>query len=84
MQTATARRSSAPTVNHYGETFGAWLAAQTDREGLVGQLVAGMKQDRKFPRNGTPEDVRKHLSAMQADGDMFEAVDEAETDWMAY
>jgi hypothetical protein len=51
---------------------------------LVGQLVAGAKLDRKFPRNGSPEDVRRHLSAMQAEGDLFEAVDEAEIDWRAY
>jgi hypothetical protein len=71
-------------TNHHGETFGAWLSIQKDRDGLVGQLVAGLKLDRRFPRNGSPEDVRKHLSAMQADGDLFEAVDEAETDWRAY
>jgi hypothetical protein len=68
-------------TNSEGESFGAWLLAQRDREGLVGQLVEGARADRKFPRNGSPEDVRKHLSAMQADGDLFEAVDEAETDW---
>lgn len=66
------------------EPFGAWIIAQVDGHGLIGDLVKAAKADRKFPRNGTPEDVRKHLSAMQADGDMFEAVDEAETDWMAY
>jgi hypothetical protein len=27
--------------------------------------------------------VRKHLSQMQADGDMFAAVDDAETNWMS-
>lgn len=78
------RRPSAPAINHHGETFGAWLGVQKDRDGLVGQLIAGMKADRRFPRDGSPEDVRKHLSTMQADGDLFEAVDEAETDWMAF
>jgi hypothetical protein len=73
-----------PQTNQQGETFGAWVLAQRDREGLVGQLVDGARGDRKFPRNGSPEDVRKHLSAMQADGDLFEAVDEAETDWLSY
>lgn len=77
---------SQPTsiINDYGETFGAWLRVQVDREGLVGQLVAGAKIDRRFPREGSPEDVRRHLSAMQAEGDLFEAVDEAEIDWRAY
>lgn len=84
MPTATVRRLEQPRVNPHGETFGDWLATQKDRTGLVGQLIAGMKADRRFPRQGEPEDVRRHLSAMQADGDMFEAVDEAEIDWMAY
>lgn len=84
MPLATSPRAAAPRTNHHGETFGAWLSVQTDRDGLVGQLVAGAKADRRFPRAGSPEDVRKHLSAMQADGDLFEAVDEAETDWLAY
>ncbi|WP_017979834.1 hypothetical protein [Sphingomonas melonis] len=63
--------------------FGAWLIGQSDRTGLVGSLVAGAKADRRFPRQGDPEAVRRHLSAMQADGDLFEAVDEAEIDWLA-
>ena len=73
-----------PMTNQHGETFGGWLGVQKDRDGLVGQLVAGAKADRRFPRDGSPDDVRKHLSAMQADGDLFEAVDEAKTDWLAY
>ena len=69
-------------TNDDGQTFGSWLLSQQGRTGLVGQLVDGAKVDRKFPRYGTPEEVRKHLSAMQADGDLFEAVDEAESDWL--
>ena len=75
--------TSSPTNDH-GETFGGWLRTQVDREGLIGLLVAGAKADRRFPRDGSPEDVRHHLSAMQAEGDLFEAVDEAEIDWRAY
>jgi hypothetical protein len=71
-------------LNDQGETFGEWLLVQRDRSGLVGQLVEGAKADSKFPRRGTPDEVRKHLSAMQAEGDLFEAVDEAETDWLSY
>lgn len=62
--------------------FGQWLMTQTDRIGLVGQLATGAHADRRFPRTGDPEAVRKHLSAMQADGDMFDAVDDAELDWL--
>ncbi len=63
--------------------FGNWLVTQKDRSDLVGQLAAGAIADRRFPRNGDPEAVRKHLSAMQAEGDMFAAVDDAESDWLS-
>lgn len=66
------------------ETFGEWLLVQVDRHGPIGDLVKAAKADRSFPRLGSPEDVRKHLNKMQADGDMFEAVDDAETDWLCY
>ena len=59
---------------------GQWLITQKDRSDLVGQLAAGAVADRRFPRNGDPEAVRKHLSAMQAEGDMFAVVDDAESD----
>lgn len=64
--------------------FGAWLIGMKNSSGLIGQLAAGAAADRRFPKNGGPEEVRKHLSAMQADGDMFAAIDDAEIDWMAY
>ena len=64
------------------QPFGAWLLTQKDRGGLIGQLSAGAAADRRFPRHGAPNDVRAHLTAMQADGDMFAAVDDAETDWL--
>ena len=63
--------------------FGQWLMAQKDRRDLVGQLAAGAVVDRRFPHTGDPDAVRKHLSAMQAEGDMFAAVDDAESDWLS-
>jgi hypothetical protein len=63
--------------------FGQWLVTQKDRSDLVGQLALGAIADRRFPRSGDPEAVRKHLSAMQAEGDMFAAVDDAESDWLS-
>lgn len=65
------------------EAFGQWLLMQKDRTDLVGQLAAGAAVDRQFPRSGDPEAIRKHLSAMQAEGDMFAAVDDAESDWLS-
>jgi uncharacterized protein YozE (UPF0346 family) len=63
--------------------FGHWLMTHKDRSDLVGQLAIGAVADRRFPHNGDPEAVRKHLSAMQAEGDMFAAVDDAESDWLS-
>lgn len=64
--------------------FGRWLLMQGERGGLVGDLAKGAMADRGFPRDGDPEAVRKRLSMLQADGDMFEALDEAELDWASY
>ncbi|WP_019517252.1 hypothetical protein [Sphingomonas sp. Mn802worker] len=65
-------------------TFGAWLLCQGERGGLIGQLAKGAAGDRGFPRHGTPQEVRARLITTQADGDMFEALDDAELDWAAY
>lgn len=73
--------------DRYGEErlpFGEWLLKQKNREGIIGELVNAAKADPKFPRNGDPETVRKHLSKMQVEGDFFDAVDDAETDWLSY
>lgn len=64
--------------------FGRWLLTQVDRGGLVGELAKCAAADRGFPREGDPEAVRKRLSMGQAEGDMFEALDEAELDWASY
>ena len=63
--------------------FGAWLSTQTSRSGFVGQLAAAAAGDRRFPRTGDPEAVRTYLRTAMADGDMFDAVDDAEADWRA-
>jgi hypothetical protein len=61
--------------------FGEWLLQQRDRTGWVGDLVASARADPKFPKKGSPDDVRARLRAVMAEGDMFEAVDDAEADW---
>jgi hypothetical protein len=79
--------SARGTFDGYGEprpAFGAWLLAQRDRGGLMGVLIEGARRDRAFPRYGDPDAVRAHLRALQADGDMFAAVDDAELDWLSY
>lgn len=64
--------------------FGAWLLCQGERKRLIGRLAKAAIGDRGFPRRGTVEKVRARLIATQADGDMFEALDDAELDWAAY
>ncbi len=71
-------------TNDQGETFGEWLLAKKGREGALAELIAAAKADRAFPRRGSPDDVRKRLNEMQADGNMHAVVDEAETDWLSY
>ncbi len=68
--------------NDTGETFGRWLLAQRDREGCVGDLVKAARGDPQFPRDGNPEAVRKRLRDTMVERDMFEAVDDAEFDWL--
>jgi hypothetical protein len=65
------------------EPFGRWLVAQKDRGDWVDALADAARKDPRFPKNGSPDEVRKHLNAMQAEGDMFEAVDDAELDWLS-
>lgn len=59
-------------------------AATVDHQGGVGELANAAKGDRQFPRSGSPDEVRKHLNAMQASGEMFEAVEDAEVDGLCY
>ncbi|MEP9359974.1 hypothetical protein [Sphingomonas sp. KR3-1] len=61
--------------------FGEWLLQQSNRTGYVGELAASAKNDPKFPKAGTPEQVRARLREVMAEGDMFDAVDDAEADW---
>ena len=63
-------------------TFGAWLLTQHDRSDWVGDLARAAKADGKFPRAGDPEAVRGHLSSMQAESEMLEALDDAEQMWL--
>ena len=64
------------------EPFGQWLVTQIHRDGWIGDLAKAAKADRSFPRDGDPEAVRVHLGSKQAESDMLEAVDDAETIWL--
>lgn len=61
--------------------FGRWLLAQRDRGDWIDGIAQAARADRTFPKDGDPEAVRAHLREQQADGDAFQAIDDAETDW---
>ena len=63
--------------------FGRWVLQQVERGGFLGDLAKAAKADRAFPKDGSPEAVRKRLSEQGADPDMHEALDDAELDWAA-
>lgn len=63
--------------------FGAWLLEQADRPGWISGLAKAAKSDRLFPRGGDIEAVRKRFQDTGADGDAFEALDDAEMDYLA-
>ncbi len=73
-----------PQTNDQGETFGEWLRAQAHRKSALGDLAVAAMADPKFPRRGSPDDVRKRLNEIQVDGDMHAVGDDAETDWLSY
>ncbi len=74
-------RSAAPAER---QPFGRWLLTQQEREGWIGAMARSAAPDRPFPRSGDPEAIRAHLRAQIADGDMFQAVEDAELDWLSY
>lgn len=63
------------------EPFGRWLLAQRDRGDWVDGIALAARADPAFPKDGTPDDVRKRLEAKGADADAFEALDDAERSW---
>lgn len=66
------------------QPFGAWLVKQTGARSFVAQLADSAAKDRTFPRQGTVEDARKWLQAQRASGDDWEALDDAESAWLAW
>lgn len=64
--------------------FGAWLVQQGGRGGFIGGLADAAAKDRRFPRHGDVEAVKKWLQENRASGDDWEALDDAELDWSSY
>jgi uncharacterized protein YozE (UPF0346 family) len=64
--------------------FGLWLLKQQQhrREWIAG-LAKVAKSDHRFPKVGDVDQVREYLAKQGADGDAFEALDDAERDWLS-
>jgi len=63
--------------------FGEWLLKQDKRKDWIADLAKWAKSDIRFPKLGSADDVRKRLTDIAAEGDAFEALDDAELDWLA-
>lgn len=63
--------------------FGTWLLQQRGRSGFVGQLATSAAADRSFPRAGDVEAAGKWLQGSRASGDDWEALEDAESAWLA-
>lgn len=70
-------------TNDQGEPFGGWLLQQVGRDGWIGALAKQAKGDPRFRKSLTADDLRKRLHDAGAEGDSFEALDDAETEWKA-
>lgn len=66
------------------QSFCRWLIKQGSRGGFVGDLATAASKDRTFPRDGDIEDARKWLQASRASGDDWEALEDAELDYLAH
>lgn len=71
----------APAIDEGPMPFGAWLLEQAKRPGLVGELAKAAKLDRAFPKTGGADMVRARFNTVGADGDAFEALDDAEREY---
>lgn len=69
--------------NASGQPFGAWLVAQREHLGWIGELVAAARQDQNFPITAGPDTVRRYLADTRAHTAIREAVDDAEHAWRA-
>jgi hypothetical protein len=47
----------------------------------MGMLVSAARSDPRFPRDGSPEDVRMRLRELHAEYEMMRAVAAAEREW---
>lgn len=61
-------------TNELGTTFGGRLLKPVNQSGLLGVLAFASEADTKLLRGGSPENGRRRINKMQADGDMHATV----------
>ncbi len=71
---------------HAGEpaSLGRWLLAQRGRTDAIGELAEAARRDPRFPADGDFRAISKRLNEVGAEGDMHQALEDAELDWAAY
>lgn len=68
-------------TNGQSEAFRDWLMKQTAGDDWIGTLANQAKAGLRFRAASMPEDLGKRLQESSADGDSFEALADAETEW---
>lgn len=63
--------------------FGRWLIEQDARPGAIGDLARHAKADRGFPRDADAKKVWQRLNMMQVESDLYDAMEDAELDYLA-
>lgn len=76
-------KAACPHEEPAREPFGAWLIKQKNRGDWIDDLASAARKDPAFPKRGDVDQVRDRLKTLGADGDTYEALDDAELDWLA-
>jgi hypothetical protein len=59
-------------------SFAAWLLGQAKSGGMIGELAKAARGDPGFPKQASVDQIRERFNRFGADGDAFEALDDAE------
>lgn len=65
------------------QAFGEWLVAQDGRPDWIGSLAKSAIADPGFPRAASIDQIRARMSQFEVETDMFEALDDAEREFLA-
>jgi hypothetical protein len=74
----------APIHSDEPASLGRWLLAQRGRTDAIGVLADAARRDPRFPADGDYQAISKRLNEVGAEGDMHQALEDAELDWNCY